>query len=175
MVRGVLLGRRCQFHRTSRAGWFIAVWFPVALMLLAIWRESTDGFSSTHTGALLRPITESIFGRLSDAHWDAAHHVLRKTGHFVGYGLLGVAWLRAWLLTWSFPLRRRPAGEWRSIAWKMALCCTCVVASLDELHQTWIPSRTGLATDVILDTIGATVLTGMVMTFLASSSIQDRI
>jgi VanZ family protein len=32
-----------------------------------------------------------------------------------------------------------------------------VVASADEWHQTMIPSRTGTVSDVVLDTVGATV------------------
>lgn len=162
MRRGVLLGDRSELCLRSRAGWIASVWLPVGFMLLMIWRESTDGFSSAHTGTFLRPLAESLFGQFSDTHWETVHHVLRKTGHFLGYGTLGVTWLRAWLLTWQMPLRRVSAAQWWRMAWQMAICCTAAVAAIDELHQTWIPSRTGLVTDVLLDSIGALVCTGII-------------
>lgn len=162
----MLLGRRYELPSNSRAGWLVAVWLPVACMLLVILRESTDGFSSAHTGAFLRPLVELLFGRFSEVRWETTHHILRKTGHFLGYGTLGVTWLRAWLLTWLMPLRRQSVKVWWRMAWQMSIYCTAVVAAADELHQTWIPSRTGLTQDVLLDTIGALTLTG-VITFAA--------
>ncbi len=164
MERGVLLGGRTALRARSRTAYLALVWVPVLVMLLVIVRESTDGFSSMHTGAMLRPLLEAIAGPIGDDRWETIHHVLRKTGHFLGYGTLGLTWLRAWLLTWLMPLRLRSTDVWRRWALQMAICCTAVVASLDELHQTHIPSRTGLATDVLLDTFGALVLCGLTAT-----------
>lgn len=156
----LLGGRRVPVFRT-RAGYGAFVWLPVVLMLLVIARESTEGFGSVHTTAILRPVWQAVFGMVSDEQWEKIHHLLRKTGHFVGYGTLGVTWLRAWLYTWLAPLRRVSMGRWLALALQMAVACTAVVAALDELHQTWIPDRTGLATDVLLDTSGAAVLCGV--------------
>ena len=161
-MRGVLLGGRAASQARSRAGYVAGVWLPVAVMLLVIARESTDGFSSARTGAMLRPLVESLVGHLADERWEVLHHGLRKTGHFLGYGTLGLAWLRAWLLWWLMPLRAAATNLWHRYAFQMAIACTAVVASVDELHQTWIPSRTGLATDVLLDTVGALTLCGVV-------------
>jgi VanZ family protein len=36
----------------------------------------------------------------------------------------------------------------------LAVLCTIVVASLDEFHQTYLPGRTGVFRDVVLDTMG---------------------
>lgn len=175
MRHGVLLGGRSAHPRSSRVGWLTAVWLPVVCMLLVIWRESTDTFSSAHTGIFLRPLVESLFGQVSDANWEAAHHILRKTGHFVGYGTLGITWLRAWLLTWMMPLLRRPATVWWRTAWQMAICCTAIIAAADELHQTWIPSRTGLAQDVLLDTLGAMTFTSIiVLVAVTRQSVESR-
>ncbi len=138
------------------------VWLPVAFMLLVIARESTEGFASLHTSVMLRPLYQAIFGVVADPRWEHIHHMLRKTGHFLGYGTLGLTWLRAWLHMWARPLRRSTARTWRSLAWRMAILCTAVVASMDELHQTWIPDRTGLASDVLLDTSGAIILCGLI-------------
>ncbi len=159
-MTGVLLGGRSLPHSRTPMAFFVFVWLPVAVMLLVIARESTESFASLHTSALLRPVYQVLFGVVSDAQWEHVHHILRKSGHFLGYGTLGLTWLRAWLYTWLRPLRHAAAGTWRSLAWLMAIACTAVVAALDELHQTWIPDRTGLMTDVVLDTVGAMVLSG---------------
>jgi len=40
----------------------------------------------------------------------------------------------------------------------LALMGTAVVASLDEFHQSYLPNRTGIPSDVLLDCSGAIVL-----------------
>ena len=157
----VLLGGRRGLPAKTRLGYLTAVWLPVVVMLVAIARESTHAFSSNQTSAMLRPVYQMAFGTVEDTRWEVIHHAIRKTGHFVGYGILGLAWLRAWLYTWLLPLRAVPAVRWRALAWRMSIVCTATVAALDELHQTWLADRTGMATDVLLDTAGAVTLCGL--------------
>ena len=78
------------------------------------------------------------------------HHYIRKTGHFVGYGTMGLLWLRAWWMSLPRTVLLLDAT--------LALLGTAVVASLDELHQSFLPNRTGIPSDVILDCSGAVVL-----------------
>jgi VanZ family protein len=40
----------------------------------------------------------------------------------------------------------------------LALVGTAMVASLDEFHQSFLPNRTGIPSDVLLDCCGAVVL-----------------
>lgn len=76
--------------------------------------------------------------------------VLRKSGHFIGYFTLSVLLFRSWRGT--FPrLSTRWCLQWATIA----LFSTSLVASLDEWHQTFLPSRTGRVHDVILDSAAA--------------------
>ncbi len=126
-------------------------------MLLVIARESTATFGSMNTSRWLRVPYEFLFGHLSDERWEVVHHVIRKTGHFVGYGLLGLAWLRAFLLTWLWSFRRQAAVIWRRWSLQMALCCTALIASMDEVHQSYLADRTGQVSDILLDTTGAVV------------------
>jgi VanZ family protein len=58
------------------------------------------------------------------------------------------------------PWAPRWALRWAAIAFFMS----ALVASLDEWHQTFIPSRTGAIRDVILDSSAA--LTAQVLIFL---------
>ena len=156
-MSSVLSGDRIYSFPRPTFARLVYVWLPVAVMLGVIARESTEGFSGLHTSVWLRPIWQGIFGAVSDDRWLVLHHRLRKTGHFLGYGTLAVTWLRAWLLTWMSRFRLRAAGAWRGWAFAMAIWCTAAVASVDELHQTWLPDRTGVVPDVLLDTTGGLV------------------
>jgi VanZ family protein len=133
--------------------WWFCVWIPAAIAVGVICIESTATFSAENTSSWLRPVFESVFGRFSDTGWDLFHHYLRKTGHFIGYGMVGFTFLRSWLYT----LRERASATlfaWRVKATLLTIVCTALVASGDEFHQTFIPGRTGLAMDALLDTSG---------------------
>lgn len=139
---------------TFRHVWaWLKIWAPVAICVAAILIESTNLFSGGHTGHILRPAWERVFGAMSDARWDVIHFRIRKTGHFTGYGLTGAMFMRAWKLQWSGWFVSAKTMVWRSGS--MALACTAVVASYDEVHQSYLPSRTGQASDVLLDCCGA--------------------
>jgi VanZ family protein len=126
---------------------WISAWLPVVLGIVVIAFESTESFGSNHTDGPLRWLWESLFGHLTNARWAAIHHLIRKSGHFAGYGLIGAAWLRAWWMTLPFSHFLEDAF--------LALLGTSLVASLDELHQSYLPNRSGSPWDVLLDCCGA--------------------
>ena len=163
----MLLGGRSGPYFERPAAWFGYVWLPVLVCLCVISRESTDSFASEYTSGPLRHAFEYLFGPVTPEHWDVVHHYMRKTGHFLGYGFTGLSWLRAWLLTWLAPLRLGSAWSWRWFAVYMGLLCTTLTATVDELHQTYIPSRTGLVSDAWLDTAGAAALISVLLLFCA--------
>ncbi len=142
----------------NRSPWFwLYVWLPAILACLIIATESTPTFSAGHTNSWLRPIFERFLGPISDDTWWWAHHLLRKTGHLLGYGVLvGLSFLRGWLYT----LARFPRTYWRLRCMALAIVSTFLIANLDEWHQTYLPSRQGLFSDVLLDTCGALLLCG---------------
>jgi len=137
---------------------WISAWLPVALGIAVITLESTEWFGADHTSGPLRWLVQLVFGQLSGATWDFLHHLLRKTGHFVAYGVLGMLWLRAWCMT-------LPGARFLSQA-GLALLGTALVASWDEWHQTFLPNRTGSPWDVLLDCCGAAMMTGVVWLYL---------
>ena len=49
--------------------------------------ESTEYFGSDHTSGPLRWLFEVLFGPCQNARWEIIHHYIRKSGHFLGYGL----------------------------------------------------------------------------------------
>jgi VanZ family protein len=135
--------------RRGRRYW-ISAWMPVLFCACVISVESTAAFGADHTTGPLRHIWEWIFGVIADDRWEIFHHLIRKTGHFIGYGLIGLAWLRAWWMTF-------PRGSFLQHA-SLAFMGTAFIASCDEFHQSFLPNRTGTPYDVLLDCTGATIL-----------------
>ncbi|HWH56046.1 MAG TPA: VanZ family protein [Terriglobales bacterium] len=129
----------------------IKVWLPSAIWLAIIALESTNIGSSDHTASLLYPIFSFLFG-LDPARFAVWHALMRKAGHVVGYFILSVLLFRSWRAT--FPrLSTRWCLQWAAVAF----FSTALVASFDEWHQTFLPSRTGTFRDVILDSSAALV------------------
>jgi VanZ family protein len=128
-------------------------WLPAALSVLMIALESTATFSASNTSQWLYPLWVRLFGPISPAHWAEVHHLIRKTGHFVGYGLVSVAFFYSWRQT----LHRMAVKHWT--LWRrasvLAVLCTLLIASLDEYHQSFLPSRTSSPRDVLIDLCGA--------------------
>ena len=77
----------------------MSAWLPVLLGIAMIAVESTEWMGADHTSNPLRTLYQAIFGQVSNTQWELIHHYLRKSGHFLGYGLIGLAWLRAWWMT----------------------------------------------------------------------------
>lgn len=142
-----------------RGFWFwVSAWLPVALGIVIITIESTPTFGADRTSHPLRWLVQLLFGQLSDATWNVLHHLIRKSGHFLGYGTLGLLWLRAWRMT--SPELRFP------IQAALALLGTALVAGWDEWHQTFLPNRQGSSWDVLLDCCGAAFMMGIFYIYL---------
>ena len=125
----------------------LRAWWPAAVWICLIAFESTDVFSSEHTGSLLYTLLTRLFGNIDLYKFLVFHHYLRKTGHVVGYGMLSLLLLRAW---------RATLGRVQPLLLRAALLSwlgTAIVAALDEWHQSYIPSRTGSVWDVALDSV----------------------
>jgi VanZ family protein len=134
-------------------------WIPAIIWLCIITFESTDYLSSDHTSRILYPVLHYLLG-LDLVRFEVWHHYIRKTGHFVGYFTLSCLLFRAWKASLPVAAAKRWVMRWANVSFLM----TVLVASLDEWHQTFIPSRTGTVRDAILDSAAA--LTAQIVTFL---------
>lgn len=111
---------------------------------------SSERFSAHHTYWWLRAIFER-FG-WSIGSLPAVNLALRKLGHFCVYGMLSVLLFLAWresLLPFPRRLRWTPRLLW------LSLVGVILVSALDEWHQSFVPGRTGVPRDVLLDVVGA--------------------
>ena len=120
--------------------------------------ESTESFGADHSSGPLRALWQAVFGPVSNMRWDHIHHLLRKTGHFVGYGAIGLAWLRAWWMT-------LPRSHFSQDV-LLALAGTSAMAISDEYHQSFLPNRTSSPWDVFLDCCGALAMQLLVYFFM---------
>jgi hypothetical protein len=141
----------------------LRAWWPAAVWIGLISIESTDMFSSNNTGSMLYALLTRIFGPIDLYDFLIFHHYLRKTGHVVGYGMLALLLLRGWRATLGYSrelLMRASVLSWVG---------TAFVASMDEWHQSFIPSRTGTVRDVILDSVA-----GFVFLLIANAWLRRR-
>lgn len=124
----------------------LKAWVALILWLIVIAIESTTYLSSQNTSRFLYPVLHFLFG-IDYAGFEPWHVFIRKSGHVLGYGLLSVLFFRAWRET----LPRLDGARWSARWSAIAVVGTALVASLDEWHQSYIPTRTGTIRDVILD------------------------
>lgn len=140
-------------------------WIPATLAVTMIVVESTALMSSRDTSRWLLPIWERLFGPVSASHWATIHFYIRKTGHFTGYGIVSLCFFYGWIKTIVLPGGRLRA-LWMRCA-LLAVACAALVASADEFHQSFLPSRTGSPVDVALDTCGAIVAQLIVLVLMS--------
>jgi len=125
-------------------------WIAAGLWLTLIAIESTDWLSASNTSRILYPLLHWLFGvdPFAFVFWN---FYIRKTGHVFGYFGLSLLLFLACRATIPAMYADRWSIQWARIAFFM----TALVASLDEWHQTFIPSRTGTLHDVLLDSSAA--------------------
>jgi VanZ family protein len=137
-------------NSVQRARSWVVAWWPVVFMTAVIALESTERFGANHTSGPLRYVYQALFGNVSDARWEVIHHYVRKCGHFTGYGLVCLSWLRA---SW----KTLPNRSFMNSA-VLAMIATAITASVDEFHQSFLPNRTSSVWDVLIDCSGAFAL-----------------
>lgn len=97
---------------------------------------------------LLRWLTLQI----SDEAMPIIAFIARKCAHMTEYAVLA-------LLLWRAlrkPMKNDPRPwNWREVS--VVLFIVLLYAASDEIHQIFVPTRTGQVTDVVIDTVGAVV------------------
>jgi VanZ family protein len=137
---------------------------PVVVTACLVAIESTPYFGADRTTGPLRYLWGMFFGSVSERHWHIIHLLIRKCGHFLGFGLVGLTWLRAWRIT-------LPQAPFLRVE-LLALAGAALVASADEFHQNFLPNRTSSPRDVLLDCCGALATQLLVYFFLRSRKLR---
>jgi len=137
-------------------------WWPALVWAGMIFSSSTDAFSGENTSRILIPFLHRLFPA---ARWETlatAHLLIRKSAHVTEYFLFGILIVRG--------IRAGRRGwDWR---WTLAaLAAAAGWAALDELHQSFVPSRGPSMIDVLIDFSGA--LFGQIV-FAAVATLRAR-
>jgi VanZ family protein len=126
---------------------FLIDWLPPLVWSVVILSASNDAFSSAHTANWLQRLAGLLTQHPLAPHTrDLLNLVFRKGAHLVNYGILGALAFRA---------VRGDRPSWR-LRWAIgAIGFVVCIATIDEIHQSFVPSRTGRWEDVLLDAGGA--------------------
>jgi VanZ family protein len=137
--------------------------------------------SASNTSGVLYTVIAAVVPQVDESFVSQLDEILRKTGHFAGYGILSALVFLALKNTNHDRLRHlsRPAwGSYLRDFWRwdwvlLGVLVTIVTAAADEIHQSFIPSRTGRWQDVVLDTCGAAVIQ-VIVYFLSLRAFKRR-
>jgi VanZ family protein len=128
---------------------FLKYWLPVLIWMALIFSASGDSHSYEHSSRLITPLLHWLFPQMPATRVDAIVYFVRKCLHLTEYAMLALLLWRAM----QKPMKNDPRPwTWRSA--RLALLLVILYAASDEFHQTFVPARSALVSDVVVDTIG---------------------
>jgi VanZ family protein len=130
---------------------FLRYWLPVLVWMAVIFGASADSHSYQHSSSIVEPILRWLFPHMSQPQIDGIHHFLRKCCHLTEYAILGLLVFRAV----NHSRNNLPAWSWPRVGGTLLI--VFLYASSDEYHQSFVPTRTALFSDVCIDTGGGAI------------------
>lgn len=128
---------------------------PMIALMTAIFIVSSDLGSADHTRPVLASIVKRFLPwlaqRMSPQMIDVTDFVIRKIAHVTEYAILSLLVSRSLAIT-------KPTGPHPRI---LATMIASIYALSDEFHQSFVPSRGATYTDVMWDTLGASIGSGI--------------
>ena len=132
-------------------------WVPPLLWTGVILAASFDLFSAAHTAPWLADLLRLLVGHpLPEPRFEQMHWIVRKSAHITEYAILSALLFRA--------LRAEQVPRWKAVWVAISIAVCLAVGSLDEWHQSFVPSRGSSPWDVLLDGTGAALAQGMIRT-----------
>ena len=126
----------------KKLGKFLKNWSPVILLMFIIFIFSN--FAATDSdkqSGLFVNLIKTLFPNLENASFLI--NLVRKSAHFLEYAVFGFFTARAFKKSGKSPL--------------FAIDFCLAYSITDELHQYFVPGRSMQLSDILLDTLGATV------------------
>ncbi len=145
---------------------FLLYWLPLLVWMCIIFTASSDKESAHHSSLFFEPFMRWLFPHMSEEHiGQFHHHLFRKCCHLTEYAFFAVLAWRA-----IRQPRKNDRRPWRWDEASLALAILFLYATTDELHQVWVPGRTALVSDVIVDTSGGVV--GLTLLWIAGKKFK---
>ncbi|MGD6776404.1 VanZ family protein [Sutcliffiella horikoshii] len=121
----------------------VVTWMALIFFLSAQHGEQSAGLS----GGITEWVNEVVEQVVPAAEFqiDEISFFVRKNAHFFAYLLLAILTLNA--------VRRSGGRDWISMG--VAFIVSVLYAISDEVHQLFVPGRSGQVSDVLLDSMGA--------------------
>jgi|SRR5690625_4615422 len=120
----------------------VIIWMGVIFYLSHQPATASSTLSSGITEIIIR--TLKTIAPFMDLELHAFHHFIRKGAHFFAYFMLG------FLVIHALEMRHVKGMA-------LALAISVLYAISDEVHQLFIPGRSGEVRDVLIDSAGAVV------------------
>ncbi len=132
-------------------------WLPLLLWMAVIFIASTSAGSPEVSSHFLRPLLRWLFPGITEHTFEILHLCARKAAHLIEYAILGCLALRT--------AREEPALAGKGLRAQMAatLVFAALYACTDEFHQRFVPTRHSSPVDVMIDTAGAAIGTGIMI------------
>ena len=138
----------------------------IVMVLIFMFSSDNSGESSDKSQSVTAVIAEAFFPDYEnmtleekDAVLDKAEHIIRKIAHFTIYTALGFCA--------SMTVGKR---KLLSLSSAGVLIFCFLYACSDEIHQLFVPGRSGRFTDVLIDTSGSVL--GLLISILIFTIIQ---
>ncbi len=121
---------------------------PIVLWIAVIFFLSSSLGSMSHTSMLIRPLLDLLFPFEPEETLRLYHAYVRKAAHFIEYAILAVFAVRAFSSLTNRHIRIFLYG----------LLTVVLVSVIDEVNQSFDPSRTGSLYDVLIDISGGVTM-----------------
>ena len=122
------------------------LYLPLILWIGGIFYLSSNKGSISNTSRFLSPVFNYLFPKAEAESLKIYHLYFRKLCHFFGYGILALFAILAFYNSTADLL----ANYWYFLAFLTVL----IVASTDEIKQSFYANRVGSVSDVALDCLG---------------------
>ena len=129
---------------------YLWLYLPLMLWIGGIFYLSSEKGSISNTARRFSPILHSLFPKAGEKSLKTYHLVFRKLCHFFGYGILAIF---AAIVFYNSSIVFL-AKNWQI----SSLVMVFLIASADEIKQSFYPNRDGSISDVALDCIGGLTL-----------------
>lgn len=133
-------------------------WIPVFGWVAVVFGLGSSGFDAENTSRFLDPFLEWLLPDWRPWERRQIHVGLRKFAHVFEYAVTALLFYRALCIS-------RPIWPTRRCA-ALSVAFVLAVGTADELRQSFLTTRTGTVSDVMLDGLGGVLGVGLAVPLL---------